>query len=115
MNTLPTSSWKPGDAVMLAYLTGTLALTDTGALVARTSPNSSAGVLLVWPYGYYTARDSRGVIHIYDATGTDLLSVGDDFSVAGGFLSQEDPGVGADQTPTFYVNSTPQKVNKSAQ
>jgi hypothetical protein len=97
---IPTSTWKSGDAGMAALLETSLTLRADGCLVAE-----SGGDLIVWPAGYTAERYGPSFALVRDANGTVVAQTGVPLSLGGG---EGAPATG----PCLAPHSTHWNVNQ---
>ena len=102
--TVPTSSWKPGDAARLAELAGTVqGGPGPGAGECRVWVERESGeiVPVVWPAGF---RARLNPLELLDGTDAVVAVTGTRIGVAGGLMPVDpgDPGT-LGQSDAFYV------------
>jgi len=108
---LPTSSWRHGDPAMMAVLVATLSRGDDGALRAASKEAGEAGLLLVWPAGFFALSREGCRVEVYNADGQLSLSTGDLFRVAGGVQWWRHPESVPAGVQAFLMNAWPFRVS----
>jgi hypothetical protein len=112
---LPTSSWRYGDPAMMAVLVATLSRGDDGALRAASKGAGEAGLLLVWPAGFFALSREDGRVEVYNADGQLSLSTGDLFRVGGGVQRWRHPESGPADVQAFLMNAWPFRLGPAPQ
>lgn len=112
---LPTSSWRRGDPAMMAVLVATLSRGNGGALRAASKEAGEAGLLLVWPAGFFALSREDGRAEVYNADGQLSLSTGDLFRVGGGVQRWRHGESGPAGVQAFLMNAWPFRLGPAPQ